>query len=438
MNAKRFLCLCTAIALVVGLLSACGAGNTNGDKTTGDADGKITIRFMHQWAEENRLPYWDDLADRYMAEHQNVIIESEVIPNEPYRDKLRVMLGGDDVPDLFFTWDGDYIPRFAEAGALLDLTPYLEADPDFRDSFNQGLLTTGQVNGAQYSLPIRTCVNFILYNTAVFKQYNIEVPKTWSEFEQVCETLKNAGITPLALGNMEGWPLIHYISYLNLQNVPYEVLHADYTLQTGEFTDPGYVKSLQMMLDLREKGYLMDGVNSTSFDAAGEMFNAGKTAMVMDQCASFKNYYYDVMEEGSWDVFPMPRVEGAAGNTDMLVGWIDQFAVSSQCKHPEAVIDFLKFFYQEDNQLKLTEDLGFVSTISSVVENSEIAFPQLSKAMEVVDSCSGFIATIDLELNASVASVYQSAVQELYSGKSPEEIMADVQSEAARVMAENN
>ena len=134
----------------------------------------------------------------------------------------------------------------------------------------------------------------------------------------------------------------------------------------------------------------------------------------------------------------MPAIEGAQGNSDMMVGWIDQFVMSSSCENPEAVIDFLKFFYNAENQKKMTEDLGFVSTITSVSEDTSFnPCEQINEAMAIINECSGFTATIDLEMNATVASTYQANVQELFTGKTPQEIMAAVQKEAASVMAEN-
>lgn len=449
---KKWLVLLVSAVLAICCLAACGGNSQNnagdaannadsaangGSEGTGDSE-TITIRFLHQWAEENRLPYWQELVDAYMEENPNVVIEMEAISNEPYKDKMRVILGGDDVPDLFFTWDGDYVARLAKAGAIMDLTPYLEAEPEFHESFNQGLLTTGQVDGKQYGLPVRTCVNFFLYNKEIFEENGItELPETWDEFLDICEKLKNNDVTPLALGNAEAWPLLHYISALNLRLVPEETFNNDYYLVTGEFTDPAYIESLQIMLDFYNNGYFMDGANSTPMAAAREMFNAGRTAMIHDQVGSFKSYYYDTMGGDNWGIFPMPAFEGAQGNSDMMVGWIDQFVMSSSCEHPEAVIDFLKFFYSEENQKKMTEELGFVSTITSVSEDTSFnPCEQINEAMEIINQCSGFTATIDLEMNASVASVYQASVQELFTGKTPEEIMASVQ-EAAKLAMED-
>ena len=289
----------------------------------------------------------------------------------------------------------------------------------------------------QYSLPIRTCVNFMLYNTEIFEQYNLEVPTTWDEFMDVCETLKSNGVTPIAMGDGEQWAAAHYIAALNVQLVPFDTLEKDYYLNPGDFSDPGYVQALQLIKDMNDKGYFMDGMPSTSQNIAKEMFAAGQTAMIYDQCASFKTQYYDKMEEGSWDIFPLPVVEGAAGDLDMMVAWIDQFAISSSCEHPEVVMDFLKFFYNETNQLQMQKELGFVSTINSVASNEEDSFPQLQKAVEIINNCKGFISVIDVEMDGAVANVYQASIQEMFTSKTPEDVLNDVRAEIARVKAES-
>lgn len=443
---KRAIAVALALLMIVAAFAGCtseapsgstpsGTENSAPEQGSSPAQGEaVTFKFMHQWAEENRLPYWENLVNSYMEANPNVKIETEVVPNEPYKEKIRVMLGGNDVPDLFFTWDGEWVSRFARNKAITELDSLMSAE--FKDSFNQGILTTGQVDGVQYSLPIRTCVNFVLYNKQIFADNNISIPTTWDEFMAVCDTLKAAGITPLALGNAEGWAAAHYVSALNVQLVPWQTLNDDYYLVTGDFSDPGYIEAMNLLKAMNDKGYFMDGMTSTSQNIAREMFNAGQTAMIYDQCASFKTYYLDKMEADSWDVFALPVVEGAKGDLDMMVAWVDQFAISSTSKCPEAVVDFLEYFYNEENQLQMQNELGFVSTISAVTGNTENSFPQLIAAMEIIDKCKGFISVIDLEMDGAVASVYQSGIQELFTTKTAEQIMEEVRTEAARVKAE--
>ena len=158
--------------------------------------------------------------------------------------------------------------------------------------------------------------------------------------------------------------------------------------------------------------------------------------MIYDQCASFKTQYFDKMEEGSWDIFPLPQVAGAAGNTGTMVAWIDQFAVSSKSEHPEVVVDFQKFFYNEANQKQMQKELGFVSTVNAVAGDDQDSFPQLCKAVDIINQCEGFISVLDVEMDGAVANVYQSSIQEMFTTKTPEDVMNAVRAEVERVKAE--
>ena len=46
------------------------------------------------------------------------------------------------------------------------------------------------------------------YRTDFFEQCNLEVPTTFEEFEQVCDTLVENGITPIATAGLNGWNLM--------------------------------------------------------------------------------------------------------------------------------------------------------------------------------------------------------------------------------------
>ncbi len=59
----------------------------------------------------------------------------------------------------------------------------------------------------------------IWYNKALFEQAGIEeIPTTWTEFLSVVQQLKDAGITPIALGERDKWTGHFWWSYLALRN----------------------------------------------------------------------------------------------------------------------------------------------------------------------------------------------------------------------------
>ena len=56
------------------------------------------------------------------------------------------------------------------------------------------------------------------YNTALFEQAGIEAaPANWEEFLSTVSTLKEAGITPISVGEGEKWPGHFYWVYLAIR-----------------------------------------------------------------------------------------------------------------------------------------------------------------------------------------------------------------------------
>ena len=78
-------------------------------------------------------------------------------------------------------------------------------------------------DGMVYGIPFRLDCKLFFYNTQIFEENGLTAPTTWDELIQVCETLKAAGITPIAYGNLEPWSASHYIGTLNQICVPDDV-----------------------------------------------------------------------------------------------------------------------------------------------------------------------------------------------------------------------
>ena len=56
------------------------------------------------------------------------------------------------------------------------------------------------------------------YNKELFAQAGIDAPPTtWDEFLDVVQRLKDAGITPIAVGGQDRWPAHFYLAYLILR-----------------------------------------------------------------------------------------------------------------------------------------------------------------------------------------------------------------------------
>ncbi|MGG1679338.1 ABC transporter substrate-binding protein [Neobacillus sp. NRS-1170] len=410
------------------------AGCSSSSSTKEDESGKVVLKFLHKWPQPEYAPYFEEVVKDFEKQNPNIKIKMEAIADEPIKDKLRVILGGNEVPDIMFSWSGEFARKFVRANAALDLTPYLNEDTAWKNSFIPASLQPFTSDGKNYGIPLRFNGKFFVYNKKIFEKYNLQEPATWDEFLQTLDTLKKGGETPLILGNQDPWAAIHYLTGLNQKEVSQDVRMKDYNPGSGEFTDPGYVKAMQLLADLNKKGYFMKNVNSSSHDMAKQLFFAGKGAIMYVELEEFADM--DKNMKGNWGFFPMPSITDGKGNQNFITGAPDGFIVSSKTKHPKEAIQFLKFLTSKENSLKLVKQIGWPSPIDGAT-NPDTALKEVAEGVEAMKKAEGMAEWLDTDVHAKVADVYLSNIQLLLDGsKTPEQIIKEVQKVAKQVQSE--
>lgn len=418
------------MAMLIFVLLLTGCSNSS----SGEAEGKTVLKFLHKWPQPEYAPYFEEVVKEFEAQNPDIKIDMEAIADEPIKDKLRVILGGNEVPDIMFSWSGEFARKFVRAGAALDLTPYLEEDTAWKDSFIPASLQPFSSDDKNYGIPLRFNGKFFVYNKEIFDKYNLQAPQTWDEFMNVLETLKQGGETPIILGNESPWAAIHYLTGLNQKMVAQDVRMNDYNPRSGEFTDPGYVKAMEMFAELNQKGYLMDNVNSSSHDMAKQYFFTGEGGIMYVELEEFQNVEDSL--SANCNFFQMPAISEGKGNQNYITGAPDGFIVSSKTEHPEEAIKFLKFLTSKENAIKLAEQIGWPSPIDGAT-NPDTALQQVVEGVDTMKQAEGMAEWLDTDVHAKVADVYLANIQLLLDGsKSPEEIIKEVQAVAKEVQSE--
>lgn len=442
---KRFWkkALCSVLAgMMVLSAAACGGGSSEpaaggnggtaaaGTQAAGNqaASGEQkVIKFMHRFPDEPYNSFIEGKLHEYEALHPDVKFEITSAQNQEYKEKIKIVVGGDDTPDIFFSWVGDFTERFIREGLILDLTPYMEADPEWKDSLIESQIEQ-YVNsdGMLYGIPFRLDCKLFFYNKKIFDENNLEVPKTWDEFINVCETLKAAGITPIGYGNQEPWSASHYIGTLNQIFVPDEVRAKDYNPTSGEFTDPGYVEALKHYQALLP--YMTENPNGVKPDM-------GRTNFVMEMAAM---YYAELIEipyikadnaEMEFGMFNFPKVEGAKGNQDILTGVPEGFVVSSKTKYPDECVEFLKWFLGKEVGTAQCQEIGWFNAAKGTTEG--LTDQALLDGYQAVMDAKAMSAWLDNALYSTVCDEYLTTVSDLTNGDiTPEEAMAKIQAKA--------
>lgn len=433
---KRILAAFLSAAMMIGLLSGCATSGNSGESSEGGSkeDGEVTLTFLNKYPEDPYAQYFVDAVAAFEKEHPDIKIEMENVSDEAIKDKLSVMASGEQMSDIFFSWTGERVKRFARNDLVLDLTSYLEEDSAWADSFLPAFLNNATYEGKTYAIPFRSSIMYFVYNKAVFDEHKLEVPNTWDEFIAICDKLKKTDVTPIAFGNSQTWYSSWWIGLLNAMMVPADVMNKDYTPETGEFTDPAYTEAVQTFLDMNKKGYFGDNVNAKDYYEVREGFCAGKYAMMLDATAQFTQFD-DGMGAENWGYFKIPVMEGAAGDPGTIGGGGEVWMVSKTCKHPEEAITFLKFMTSLEQGQKQTSEAGLPNALVGGITKDN-ATEMLANAYKDAEGYTNIADWLDCAVEASIADQYMVSVQEGFNGKSAEDIMKDIQTAAAKVKEE--
>lgn len=206
-NMRRYGVLAAAATSAALLLAACGNGDseetTSAAPTGGDTAEPVTLTWWHNnvAGDNGENPggdLWDAVAAEYMAAHPNVTIEIEQIQNEDLqRNRIPTALLSGDAPDIFQQWGGGELADQVEANYLMDLS---EVIPDTIAELG-GSVAPWQYEGKTYGIPYTFGVEGIWYRKSLFEQAGItEEPATMDELNDAVQALKDAGITPIAVG----------------------------------------------------------------------------------------------------------------------------------------------------------------------------------------------------------------------------------------------
>lgn len=394
-----------------------------------------TLTVLTKFADPAYAPYFQAVADGFEKANPGLKLDFQQVGDQPYKDKIRVLTTAKKLPDVYFSWAGDFAGKFVRAGLAADLTK--ELNSTWGKSLAPAAIKAFQYNGKNYGVPINLDAKVFVYNKKLFAQAGVKVPSTFTGLLGVCDKLKAAGIEPIAFGNQFGWPAIHFMTQLNAQNVPAKTLTADYDPKVGKFTHPGYVKALEQFMQINSR-CLTPKANGIAHGTARANLTAGKAAMQYVEIVEFPNY--DASKVGVdfasvWDFFPMPPIAGAAGDQKALTGAPDGFLISSKTKNRAAAVAFLKYLTSKGNAQKMTADLGWLSPVagSTTLDNSD---EHLQKALGTIQSASNMAIWLDTVTHAEVANAYLAGVQGMLDGtKSPADVMNDVRAAAVRAKA---
>ena len=293
---SRYVTLAALAIVATTLLAACSAASSSPNSVTlWFAPDDPSAKGQKQWVEYNVTPF--------EKKHPTEKVNAVYVSPQSFDQKQKVALAAGKGPDLITTAGSSTAISYATAGYLGDLGAAATAN-NWKSSILPWALDMGYVNGKLVALPTSYETLVIYYNKTLFEKNGWSPPTDRASLESLVQKMKAKNVTPFAAGNASYQGATEWLvsSYLNQVAGPAKLYDA--LSGTISWTDPAFVKSIQMMKDDFAAGWYGGGVKQYFTTQDPQKYAAladGKAGMMMS---------------GSWEMSALGNYFGHDGNTD--------------------------------------------------------------------------------------------------------------------------
>lgn len=378
------------------------------------------------WNIADQEAFFKEVFADFVAQNPGVEIEwlDKKGPDLPAFYQTQLVAGtAPDVVDL----QGMIWVEWAANGALLDLTPYLEAEPEVAGLFNQDYLQGFAYEGKSYLLPFYIAKTLLYYNKTMFNEAGLAGPPTsFDEMMTFAHAMASGEKTGYLTLNFDWlyWPL------MKMNGI--DLLESD--LRTPAFNTPEAVAVVERLAAETAAG----GINKISWTGRWVEPNGAFAAGNVGMLQAHANAYFFIKGQGPWI---SPDTLGAVQNPgNWSTPTNHAFAVSKTAKDPDLAWAFVKHLTGNKwasafglSRTTLTGNLvADAAVLEATKDRDPLAYDVLQTQLANTDRMTG---NWPLPNDAQVKDAFWAELQNgLLGRKDAKTALADAEAAVARVM----
>ncbi|GAK60544.1 extracellular solute-binding protein family 1 [Candidatus Vecturithrix granuli] len=369
---------------------------------------------------------WEQMLEAFGKEYPDIELEIEYGVDEAYHTKLQTMVMAGQIPDVVRLWPGKRTVYITSQGVIKDLRPLIKGH---EAEFVPGALGSQGPNGEIYELPQQMETTHIMYtNERLLKELGLTFPKTMDELIAQGETIRNAGLIPIAMTNKAGWQMQScFLSALAERAGGMEWYTKAITGDGASFADPEFVNALSVIETLMKNEMFLPGINQADYGAALTEFVNERAVYYIDGGWRINNMVGELKAEQkeyiSLRTFPdIPNQKGTSGSTALVTGDGYGMSASLEGEKAEAAWKWIWFFCGPVGS-KIRQSKGMITAYNLPVnEDLDIMIKKLAKF--VSETPGGYV--LDGVMDAEGMGVLQQGMQEMMLGaKTPEQVATE-------------
>lgn len=401
---KLFFLLLVSGLLLVGCSEKSETSNFEGK-------GEITV-WAHPYTDnqDKEGVMWKELIASY-EDASGVKVNFQQIPWANRDQKILTALAANNGPDVFYAIP-DQMPQYAEAGMLVDLSPYME-DNDMDDFVESSLVPT-KWKGKMYGVPILQSVETFMYNVEVVKAIGEDpskLPTTWEEFEEWAAKAKEKGYYA---SSFQGGGSMNGTLYPYLWQAGGEILTEDNKVLINNESG---IEAFEFINKLYNNDWIpKDSITALDHDA---LWDSGKLLSIQGAGKSVSR----MLQKETFEFVIAPPLKNKKQAT---YGTTGMFVVPVNSDNKDAAAEFIKVITNAENQRKFNRETQFIPTRESAkdIYDDQKYLAQLASYTEFTQS-----GVIHPE-GRNIMPLIQAELQTMLEGKKTPKEAADAAAKA--------
>jgi raffinose/stachyose/melibiose transport system substrate-binding protein len=333
---------------------------------------KIVLKFFTQ--EPGAYPTINTVVQKsFEAKHPNVRIDKQVVGYAQFQSTIASLLASGEAPDIIMAEPGGPYVSQVQAGAFLDLTPYLEAEGGkWAKEFYASALDLMRVDGKVYAIPVSLNNLQVMINRGLLEKYGLKEPQTVDELIGMVPKLKGTGVAPITFGFADKWSAVDlFVVFVWQQGAGDLLRKADYG--KAKWTDPVFLKSMETIKKIADSGAAFEGATAMAWheDALPNWVQGNSIMVWPGGNFMIQDIPTEMKADALW--FPVMR----DGKRILTGGVALALGASSTSKHKDLAVEFLKEFTTQESY-KIIFENG-VSPGGSLKVEAKSAYPLADK-----------------------------------------------------------
>lgn len=365
------------------------------------------------------------LVEDFETLNPDIDVQVSTTAHEDFKKALRIWLSSGNPPDVITWFAGNRAKYFVNKGLILDITDVWE-----KANYPKAFKSISYVGDKAYFLPSNWYWWSVFYRKSIFEKYNLKEPKTWDEFLQVCQTLKDNGVTPITIGTKYKWTAAGWFDYLDMR-INGQKFHIRLMEGKEKYNDPRVKKVFEYWKELLDKGYFVDNAASYSWQEGVRFLNNGSAAMYLMGQFILDSVPDDVAKD--LDFFRFPII-----NKDIPVAEdtpTDGYMIPKYAKHPDTAKKFMAYLASKRGQelwVKKTGRIGVNKDISN-----DIYQPLTQKGVKMIQDSDALAQFYDRDSLPTMADKGMNAMMEFWTYPDRiDQILNNLEKERQRVYSE--